>query len=591
MILDRFTNHKAEELKRDRAALTDILQEAGAVIRGSAIRCPFCDDKHPSAGIYQADGDGYRYKCHKCNFNGSILDVIAKLDGLDTAEVFRQLKGNSPTQKKPPKIFPDIEALKAAVPGTVEDVYQYTNPKTGKPDMIVIRAMAPDGKIFRQARSEAGGYVMQAPPKPWPLYNRARIQTADTIVVAEGEQCVHVLHKYTVVATTSPAGAGKAQYADWTPLAGKNIVLWPDADETGRAYMAQVETKLQQLKPTPRITLLEPADLDLQDKDDAVDFIAQLETLHTDKAEIQAAILEALSRAKPRGITSGVQELIEDTIAGRREAVRWPWVCIGGLTKALLPGTVTIICGNVGASKSFMLLEAAAYWHEYKIKIAVYELEEDRDFHLSRCLAQKSQVGSMTDPDWVRENPIEARRIYSDNEAFLENFGACIFASPDTHLTLEQLSKWTQGRAKAGCRIIAIDPITAAAHKSRNVWEEDNSFLHDIKRTATDYHCSVILVTHPIKAVSLPDVTQLAGGAAYQRFAQTILWLESHIEKNSQVKTSCGTIDIEHNRIAHLLKARNGKGQGVKIAFNFDSESLTLHEQGIIIKKEKLGAK
>ena len=80
---------------------------------------------------------------------------------------------------------------------------------------------------------------------------------------------------------------------------------------------------------------------------------------------------------------------------------------------------------------------------------------------------------------------------------------------------------------------------------------------------------------------------QLAGGAAYSRFAQTILWLESHAEKISQVKTDCGRTEIEHNRTLHLLKARNGRGQGVKLAFNFQGESLTLREEGIIVKKCK----
>ncbi|MHC4206331.1 MAG: hypothetical protein ACYSTT_16895, partial [Planctomycetota bacterium] len=118
--------------------------------------------------------------------------------------------------------------------------------------------------------------------------------------------------------------------------------------------MKQVETILQSLEPAPRIALLEPADLDLAQKEDSSDFINQLETLRRDKSEISSAVLEALNKAKPRGIAAGVSELIEDTISGRREAIRWPWSCVGGLTKALLPGTVTIICGNVGASKSFM---------------------------------------------------------------------------------------------------------------------------------------------------------------------------------------------------------------------------------------------
>ena len=82
-------------------------------------------------------------------------------------------------------------------------------------------------------------------------------------------------------------------------------------------------------------------------------------------------------------------------------------------------------------------------------------------------------------------------------------------------------------------------------------------------------------------------MNQLAGGAAYSRFSQTILWLESHNEKASRVKTTCGTTEMDHNRTLHILKARNGKGQGVKVACNFESESLTLSEQGIIVKGNK----
>ncbi|MHC4071462.1 MAG: AAA family ATPase [Planctomycetota bacterium] len=279
--------------------------------------------------------------------------------------------------------------------------------------------------------------------------------------------------------------------------------------------------------------------------------------------------------------------MIEETIAGRREAVKWPWGRVGGLTKALQVGTVTIICGNVGASKSFMELESSAHRHENGIKTAIFQLEEDRDFHLNRCLAQKSQTAGITDPDWIKDNPELARALYVEHEAWLESFGACIYASPRVQPTLEQVAEWVKARAKAGCRVIAVDPITVAAHRTRNVWEEDNAFLHDIKRTATDHHCSVVLITHPIKAVSFPDVTQLAGGAAYSRFAQTILWLESHPEKTSKIKTDCGTTEIEHNRTLHLLKARNGKGQGIKLAFNFKSESLTLREEGIILRKQK----
>lgn len=575
-------------VRRERAALVREIEQAGSQFKGNTCKCPFHDDKHPSAGIYCDDMGIWRFRCQaaSCGVGGDIFDIQARLRQTTPAEI---LRAGTLSTAKPLKVYATLDELRAAMPGPVEATYQYTDPQTGRTDMLVIRCKMPDDKTFRQARPQAGGFVMQAPNKPWPLYNRGRIQVADTVIVVEGEKCVHALHKYSVTATTSPAGAGKAHHTDWTPLAGKNVILWADADGPGHDHMRQVETILQTLEPVPRIAMIEPAGLDLQLKEDAVDYIEQLKVLHTEKVDIQAAILEALSKAKPRGIASGVGRLVEDTISGKREAIKWPWACMGGLTKALLPGTVTIICGNAGASKSFMLLEAGAYWHDAEIKTAIYELEESRDYHLLRCLAQRSGTSGLTDPDWIRDTAEQARTIFAEHSTFLDGFGSQVFASPDTQPTLEQLARWTQDRARADCRIIAIDPITAAAHKSRSVWEEDNSFLHDIKRTAVDCRCSIVLITHPIKAVGFPDMTQLAGGAAYQRFAQTIIWLESHNEKTSKVKTACGTTGIEHNRTVHLLKARNGKGQGVRLACNFQSESLTLEELGIIVRDEKQG--
>jgi hypothetical protein len=588
VIADRYIDKTIDELKCDRAALELALKEAGATIKGRAICC-FCGDKHPSAGIYEPNGEGYRYKCHKCGFNGSIIDVIAKVDGISVEDVFNKLKHtNTPAYRNTsPKVYANIEELKAAMPCPVEDVYQYTHPVTGKLEMMVLRLKTSDGKQFRQASPAGSGFIQHAPAKPWPLYNRTRIQTVDIVVVVEGEKCVHVLQKYGIIATTSPCGAGKAQYADWAPLAGKNVILWPDNDAVGNQHMQDVELILQSLDPAPHVSWLNPVELDLKEKEDVVDFIEQFEAIGADEIRIQSEIFTALSKSKPRGISAGVGKLIEDMISGRRENIKWPWSRLSSLAKALLPGTVAIICGNVGASKSFMLLQSTAHWYECNVKSAVYELEEDRDYHLSRCLAQKTETAGLTDDEWVKINPEKARALYAEYRNWLDRFGACVYAKSDTQPTLEQLIEWVRDRAKAGCRVIAIDPITVAAHKGRNTWDEDNSFLHNIKHIAVDYKCSVVLVTHPIKSVSLPDVTQLAGGAAYQRFAQTIIWLERHDEKTSKVSTLVGTTAIDHNLTLHILKSRNGKGTGIRLAYSFEKESLTLSERGIIVKKKK----
>jgi len=584
VIVEQYIGRQTEELKRDKVALMAVLKEAGGSknlrIRGNYLCCPFCSDTKPSAGIY-TNGDGlWFFKCQRseCGFGGSIIDVLAKADGLDAVEVFRRLKGVKKQQTQPLKIYPTIDQLKAAMPYPVEDVYQYTNPTTGKPEMIVIRLITPDGKDFRQARPVETGFVFQAPAKPWPLYNRKRIEQAQLIIVVEGERCVHALHKYGFIATTSPCGAGKAEYADWTPLKGKLCILWQDADPGGIKHMQEVAEILQPLAKS--VHIIEPANLGLTGKEDVEQYIER------QNGDIQSAILEALNTAKPpKGAAEGVGNLIKDAISGKQIAVPWPWPILSKLTKSLIPENVVIICGGLGASKSFKLLEAGTYWHKQGIKIAIYELEESKDFHLLRSLAQKSKTTDITDLDWIRNNPDQAWSVYEKHKSFLDSFGVCMKASPDTQPTLAEVANWVQERAKAGCRVIGIDPVTAAAHKSRNIWEEDNAFLHNIKRSAVDYRCSVILITHPVKSGIYADITHLAGGAAYQRFAQTILWLESHEPKTSKIRFDVGSIEEAHNRTLHILKARHGPGQGVKLAYNFQVEGLTLDEIGIIVRR------
>jgi KaiC/GvpD/RAD55 family RecA-like ATPase len=516
---------------------------------------------------------------------GDVWDVQARNEGKDVVELLKTVSSETRTQlhrPSPSKVFATVDDLKSACPGTVEDVYTYTNPQTQQLEMIVIRSQTAEGKTFRQARPCSGGFEMKAPEKPWPLYNRGRIVNSDTVVVVEGEKCVHALYSCGVIATTSPAGAGKAEYADWNILAGKNVILWPDNDLTGKRHMMQVEAILQKLEPAVRISAIEPADLDLEESEDAADYIEQIKTVGID---VGNELNRVIQQAKPKGIAARVSERIEEIIEGKLEAVPLPWTNLSYFTNAIIPGTVTLICGSPGASKSFMLLQALCYWLDKGVKACVYELEEDREFHLMRALAQRSGNASVTRMDWIKANPQEARQILIDNKDFIDAMGRNMWACPDSQLTLDQLAKWSEDRANAGHKVICIDPITAAVQTAKP-WIEDSAFLQRIKRTATDSGCSFVLVTHPSKTMGQPDMSAMAGSAAYSRFAQSILWLHSHQHKNSKIKTDCGTTEEGHNRTVHILKARNGKGHGMSIACEFNSEQLTLKELGLIIKKK-----
>jgi hypothetical protein len=580
---DQLKSHRT-----DRKALEQALAEAGAEFKGSAIKCPFHEDHHPSGSIYQGTDNAWRFKCHACGWNGDIIDVQTQAYGTGSVETRSQATGHTGEQKQVVAAQANrtepipLEQIRAKMPGRVTHEHVYRN-NFGQDVMRVFRCETSQGKTYRPITREGDGWVFGQLQKPWPIYRIPEIQKADVVVGVEGEKVADALAEYGIVATTGPHGAGKAEYCDWTPLAGKKTILWPDFDEPGRKHMVQVKEILEALTPQPAMKILDPADLDLQAKEDAFDFIEQVKILGGDP---RAETLKALGKAKMQSPAQGLRKLIEDTASGRREAVHWPWGRLSHLSRALLPGTVTLLCGDPGATKSFFLLQCLAYWLEQNISCSVFELEDDRSYHLNRVLAQRSQCADLFDPEWVKANPEQARAAFGEHEAFLDQFAGIISEAPDNQVTLDELAEWIRKQGKAGRRIIALDPVTAAVQTDKP-WITDTKFLMAAKTAVRESGSSLILVTHPKKgnrgAVGLDD---LAGGAGYQRFAHCILWIEKHKEpKDCTVKTAVGRIKMEINRTIHICKSRNGSGAGLQLAYKFDGSSLLFSEQGILVKE------
>ncbi len=76
-----------------------------------------------------------------------------------------------------------------------------------------------------------------APPDPRPLYNQPGLLAASQVLVVEGEKCAQALIANGVVATTAMHGANApVEKTDWSPLAGKAVLVWPDKDKPGWEY-------------------------------------------------------------------------------------------------------------------------------------------------------------------------------------------------------------------------------------------------------------------------------------------------------------------------------------------------------------------
>ena len=78
------------------------------------------------------------------------------------------------------------------------------------------------------------------PPDPRPLYNQPGMLNAAQVVLVEGEKCAQTLIDAGIVATTAMHGANApVDKTDWSPLAGKAVLIWPDRDKPGWEYATQ----------------------------------------------------------------------------------------------------------------------------------------------------------------------------------------------------------------------------------------------------------------------------------------------------------------------------------------------------------------
>lgn len=68
---------------------------------------------------------------------------------------------------------------------------------------------------------------------PRPLYGLDRLRDDKPVLIVEGEKCADVAHEQlgeSMDCLAWPGGGNAARKVDWSPLAGRRVVLWPDCD-------------------------------------------------------------------------------------------------------------------------------------------------------------------------------------------------------------------------------------------------------------------------------------------------------------------------------------------------------------------------
>jgi KaiC/GvpD/RAD55 family RecA-like ATPase len=434
---------------------------------------------------------------------------------------------------------------------------------------------------------------MRKPTGRLPLFNLPSFAKTDLIVFCEGERDCAELHGLGITATTAPMGAdavsvpleddGKLGLVDLQPLAGKIAVLWADFDGPGRRHMQRAERILSRICPRPTIKRIQEIDID--NCKDPADFIKK----HGDNA--LRMVLGVINRAVEVRPSDALRTRIEDTIAGRHQAAPWPWAATSRLTQSLRPGAITLLAGNPGSGKSFFLLQACLEWLRDGLPIALLELEEGPGFWLSRALALESANSDLLDLDWMRLNGDKARDLLTIHRDHMDALAQVLTTAPAGGMTIGALAGWIEEQAKAGKRIIAVDPVTVCTEDpNEKPWIAANRLMSRAKHAITASGASLVLATHGRKGTGKagpPTLDDIAGGAAYQRLASSVILLERLDEPEAAdcIDADGRTITDTINRRLRILKAREGQGTGMVVGFDFDGRSLRFSELGTLVNR------
>ena len=178
---------------------------------------------------------------------GDIFDLIAAHFGIDTHNDFpRVLSAATDLLGRVPSVKP-VKTRKAAPvdelgPATAK--WEYLD-ATGSLIAVVYR-YDPPGKR-KEFRPWDAQRRKMAPPDPRPLYNQPGILGASTVILVEGEKSAQALIDAGICATTAMHGAhAPVDKTDWSPLAAKTVLIWPDNDPSGMQYaQAAAQAALQ----------------------------------------------------------------------------------------------------------------------------------------------------------------------------------------------------------------------------------------------------------------------------------------------------------------------------------------------------------
>jgi putative DNA primase/helicase len=520
--------------------------------QGFKARCPAHDDRTPSLSVCEDDGRILLH-CHAgCTFEdicraGGLLAAArvpsATCHTRNLARTNRSTAASARPGRQRLALAPGpYESLTAALAGywgrwgKPTRVWTYVDRDGNEVGAVARWEPAEGEKLIRPLVKTAEGWRVGAMKPPRPLFRLDELTRAiasSRVYVVEGEKCVDVLSGCYELATTSPGGAQGASHADWSPLAGMDVVIFPDNDTAGEQYAQEIAHRLARLAIPPtavrvvRLPHLPPGG-------DVVEFIAQHYTHEQARFAMDKIIEETPIEQRTGDSTSADSQGPSDCDSGQQpiDDRRQPnsvlircaadvsardieWLSHGYLPK----GKLTMLVGDPGVGKSFLTCDLAAAISTGR----PWPTGHDTPGTSGHVLL----IGCEDDPDDTVVPRLKACGADLSRVHFLEDVveSDANGQSYQTQFTLENVAALQQAiDALPGVSLVIIDPLTAYfGQTDMNKNTDVRAALAPLMVVALQSGVAILAVNHLTKKVEGPAVYRSLGSIGMAAAARSVL--------------------------------------------------------------------
>lgn len=546
--------------------------------KGWTARCPAHDDRNPSLSIAEGDDGRALVNCHANQ--GCTADAICAAIGLTLSDLMPETNGRdkgtvargSQQGTKRPRTFAtaaDAVAQLERQHGPRSAAWTYHD-AGGEPVGMIVRWDKASGKDIRPVARRGDGWIIGGMPDPKPLYDLPGLAGAEVVCVVEGEKAADAARTIGLTATTSPHGSKSAGKADWTPLAGKRVVILPDNDAAGRSYAEAVAEILAKLTPPAIVKTVDL--LDLPEGGDMVDWI----DAHGDAAESDdlRRQVEALAEAaeviqRTDGETGQSTAPVIVRLADvHPEAVRWLWP--GRIAR----GKLTLLAGDPGLGKSFVSLDLAA-------RVSVGSpWPDDPSTRAPQgsvvLLSAEDDLGDTIRPR-LDAAGADVKRIHALTTVTVKDDKGEYSRPVDLTRDLEHVEAAIK---QAGdCKLVVIDPISAYlggtdSHKNAEV----RGMLTPLAELAAKHDVALLAITHLRKSAG-PAVYRSMGSLAFTAAARAV-WVvtkDNEDEQRRLVLPVKNNIAPDVNGLAYRIEPY-GDGGAAVVVWEADTVTISADE-------------